>query len=446
MERLRQELSRAQRTSAEQSEQLTKLKKQNEAYDSRVQELKKSNLASQSDIKELRAKLRVSEHERTQLSSRQGDHDEAKKVLHALDTRHKDELREKDRAIAALEEALRKEQKKAEGLESKLLETRSSADSELLDERRAKKALESQLRQAQMDSEQAKHALHAQRGEAVDSEEALLSQLDQHRRMMSRVAAEYGKLASSTVSLATHNDAKREATALRLRVHRLERKLANSESQVVELAQLIRHTNEDNEILLSRLEEAEQDLAFYVGELAASNDHEPHDDHTYRELDDLVRDARVDLLQSQVHLHQVLESDATLWSTFESLRNDQLLFHAFSLLRHADSARHDADAYSKQLVSAQHQNSELLRQVTATRSEQDKLKHELADNSRALTEARTSQESLKHQLEAEKQKAKSETARMEQAVRREKEARDRATADVQKSKAAEGALTSEIHQ
>ncbi|KIP05590.1 hypothetical protein PHLGIDRAFT_146852 [Phlebiopsis gigantea 11061_1 CR5-6] len=446
VERLRQELSRAQRTNAEQANYLTKLKKQKEAYAAQVQELKSNNLASQSEIKELRAKLRVSEHERAQLSSKQDDRDEAKKALQTLNTRHRDELREKDRAIAALEEILRKQQEKVEGVESNLLETRAKADADLLDERRTKKTLELRLHQVQMASEEAQVALQVQQGQLFESEEALLNQLDQHRRMMSRVAEEYGKLASSTVSLTTHDEAKREVTTLRLRVNRLERKLANSESQVVELAHLIRHSNEENEFLLARLREAEQDLAFYADELNAANSYEGTVRHADVEVEDLAQEVRIDFLQSQFHLHQALQSDAALWSTLEGLRSDQLLFHATSLLRHVDSSRHDAETYSKQLDCAQQQNSELLRQVTATRSEQDQLKREHADSSRALAEARAGQESLKQQVEAEKQKTKSETVRLEQTVRREKEARDRAVVDAQKSRAAEEALTNEIHQ
>lgn len=429
----------------EQAEQLSKLKKQNDAYDLRVQELKKASLTEQAEIKELRAKLRVSEHERAQLAAKQDDTSEAKKTLQLLEMRRKDELLQKDRCLTELEKALAAEKKKTENLAMDLKEARTKASTEIHKERAVRSAIEVELCQAKIDSEQTRSALQGLRGQHADSEEALLDQLDQHKRMLSRVAEEYARLASSTVSTTAHEEVKHEAMSLRLRVNRLERKFANAEGQVVELAQLIRQANEENAFLLSRLQEVEQDLSFR-SELAAMIDGSELDAHLEHDLTNLSREVQMDFLESQVHVQQALRSDAELWATFEALRSDQLLLHSSFLIKHVDRARRDVETQSSQLIASEKQQGDLLRQISIAHAERERVKQELADTSRSLAEARASQESLKQQSEAEKQRAKSEVVKLEQTLKREKEARDRALADVQKSKAAEEGLLREIDQ
>ena len=79
---------------------------------------------------------------------------------------------------------------------------------------------------------------------AGSAEDELLEQLEHHRYALTRVAQEYGRLAYTTISRSLYQQAKQEAVVLQLRNTRLERKLANSDGQVVELANLIRQMKE----------------------------------------------------------------------------------------------------------------------------------------------------------------------------------------------------------
>ena len=199
MDRLKSELARAQKSNSENSDRADKLKKQNDLLDSRLQELKKSNESSQAEVKELRSKLRISEHERNQLASKQCDLGETKKALQVLDGKRRDEMRERDRKIAELEKSLTAEKKRRELYESKLSDVNSKAGVELQTTKDTVKTLEAELRAARSETQKAKDSLATLQAENDDSEEDLLIQLEQHRRMLSRVAEEYGRLASSTV-------------------------------------------------------------------------------------------------------------------------------------------------------------------------------------------------------------------------------------------------------
>ena len=443
VERLRQELSHAQRTNAEQSDLLDKLKKQNDIYNARIKELKMINLKDQSETKDLRTKLRASEHERAQLVFKQG---EVKNALQILEMKRKDDLREKDAHVAELKKALAAATERNEHLDAKLKESKGNMELQIEGVHSARSALEVELFKAKADSEEAKSALHSLRRQATDDEGALIHQLNEHQRTLSRVAEEYARLASSTVSKSTYEQVKREGMFLQLRINRLERKYANSEGQVAELAQLIRRINEEKSFLLSQLQEAEQDLSFYSNEAACMADEPKPNTTLWHDIDRISREVQVDILESEVHLHRFLLSDTEVRVTLEGLRSDQLLLHASSLIRHVNHAHRDAETKSTQLTSMEKQRSELMRQVSAARSGQEEIRQELVETSRSLAAAQAVQESLKQQIEAEKLRARSEIAKFEQTSKREKEARERALADLQKSKIAEEVLLSDINQ
>src|SRR5882757_1591850 len=90
-------------------------------------------------------KLRMAEHERTQLSSKQGEAWETKRALQALETKRKDEMREKDKKIAELEKALAGEKRKREGIDARLAEVNAKADEETQKARQTAQDLQKQL-------------------------------------------------------------------------------------------------------------------------------------------------------------------------------------------------------------------------------------------------------------------------------------------------------------
>jgi len=127
LERLKLELTRSRQTTIEQADRLEKLKKQNDTFEVRIQDMKKSMSADQAEIKDLRVKLRMAEHERTQLSSKQGEL-ETKKALQAVESRREGDVRERDRKIAELEKTLAGEKKKREGADARLKEVKAAIE------------------------------------------------------------------------------------------------------------------------------------------------------------------------------------------------------------------------------------------------------------------------------------------------------------------------------
>ena len=86
-------------------------------------------------------------------------------------------------------------------MDAKLMEMKENVDLETLDARRAAQYSEKELKDARDESQRMKTAMTTLKAEAEDREEELVTQLEQHRLLISRVAEEYGRLASSSVPL-----------------------------------------------------------------------------------------------------------------------------------------------------------------------------------------------------------------------------------------------------
>ncbi|KAG8213908.1 hypothetical protein J3R82DRAFT_10653 [Butyriboletus roseoflavus] len=214
LDRHKSELARLTKTNTEQSEKLDKLKKQNDAYELRVQELKNMSAAEQTEIRELRTKLRMCEHERSQLAKREAENGDTRKALSSVEAKRKEEAKERDRKVAELEKTLVAEMRKREMLESCLDDLKKKADEEAVKLRADSTNLQQQLNVAQNDGEEARRAVETARDEAQDREEVLLMQLEQCRISLSRVAEEYARLASTTVTTKVHATLKEEHLAV----------------------------------------------------------------------------------------------------------------------------------------------------------------------------------------------------------------------------------------
>ncbi|KAH0827838.1 hypothetical protein J3R83DRAFT_3464 [Lanmaoa asiatica] len=201
--------------------------------------------------------------ERNQLAKREAENGETEKALSSVEAKRREEVRERDRKAGELEKTLVAERKKREMLESCLDEFKKKSDEETMMLRADSTSLQQQLAVAQKDGKEARRAAEATRDEAQDREEELLIQLEQCRMGLSRVAEEYARLASTTVTAKAHATLKEEHLALQSRSLRLERKLANSEGQVTELAHLIRQANEENKFLFEQVRDAEKEVTFY---------------------------------------------------------------------------------------------------------------------------------------------------------------------------------------
>ncbi|KAI0645573.1 hypothetical protein C8Q79DRAFT_965200 [Trametes meyenii] len=444
-ERLKLELNRAQRTAAEQSERADKLKKQNEALDARVQELKKASTTEQAELRELRMKLRTSEHERMQLASKQNDAGDVRKALQAAEARRKDELRERDRKIAELEKSLSAERKKREGAEAKWQEAKSKTDDRVQEVRAAAQDLEARLQESRREAQAAQDALEDVQTRAEDTEEELLEQLEQHRSMLARVAAEYGRLASTTIALSTYRRVEHEAAILQLRGDRLERKLANSEGQVIELANLIRQVKDENAFLSVELSESRSEVETCRRALREAVDF-PNAPHVLDDVEDRLAAVSREQLALEVQTSEAVRKDLDLWGTHDRLQRDSLLFHSSVLGKELTDLRNQLDQRTGELAAAQATHSQLSESLQRAQADHAEAQRMLAENTASLAEAKAHEESFKKQLETTQAESRAEVARLEQSLQREKEAGQRLSAAVHKAKQAEQFLRSEVEQ
>ncbi|KIJ68163.1 hypothetical protein HYDPIDRAFT_83602 [Hydnomerulius pinastri MD-312] len=445
LDRHKSELARLTKTNTEQSERLDRLKKQNEGYELRAQELKKSSVAEQAEIKELRLKLRMSEHERTQLASKQGESGDVKKALSSLESKRREDLRERERKIAELEKTVAAERKKREMLESCLHDVKNKADEESVKLRANAKSLQRELEEARTDGQKTQQAASAVRGEAAGREEALLVQLEQCRTMLGRVAEEYGYLASSTVATKVYDSLKEEHITLQVRSLRLERKLANSEGQVTELANLIRQAKEENKGISLQLRDAEREIAFYSQSL-----HERSLYHVPREVFSLeenklaaVRDGITEC--QRCILETALEHQAAAHEFYRTQSSD--LQSQMASLQKAAEREHSATQGLVEEVS----------KLTALREASDtelrKLQTELTEATHALTkeqlclvETRQSHDALREKITQLEKKSSDEASKLKEAAQKERDAAQKLSAQLHMSKTAEETLKEEIEQ
>ncbi|OJT10266.1 hypothetical protein TRAPUB_13220 [Trametes pubescens] len=444
-ERLKLELNRAQRAAAEQTERADKLKKQNDALDARVQELKKASTTEQSELRELRLKLRASEHERTQLASKHNDAGEIRKALQAAEVRRKEDLRERDRKIAEMEKTLSAERKKRETAEARWQEAKGKTDGRVDEAQAAARDLEARLQEAQKEAQAARQALEDLEATSEDTEEELLAQLEQHRTMLARVAAEYGRLASASVALSVHQQAKRDTAALQLRSNRLERKLANSEGQVVELANLIRQVKDENAFLSAQLREARVEVDAYRHALAHAAGTSAAPDSLLDIASGLETVSR-ERNALQAETHQAVLANVELWGAFSHSQRDSLLFHASVLNKGLDDICAELTKRTTELSASEATQALLSESLQRAQAECAEAQRMLAENTAELAEAKVQGATFKKELEMAQANARAEVARLEQNLQREKEGSQRLSAAAQKAKQAEQFLRSEVEQ
>jgi hypothetical protein len=412
-----------------------------------LQEIRKSASPEQSEVKDLRVKLRMAEHERTQLSSKQGEVGETKKALQAVESKRRDEMRERDRKIAELEKALAGEKKKREGADAKLKEVKAKADEEAQKVRQTTQDLEGQVDEARNEARRAQSSLANLEGRAENKEEELLTQLEQHRFVLGRVAEEYARLASVTVPVAEHSHLKHEHAALSLHTLRIERKLANSEAQAVELANLIRHTKEQNGFLSTQLKDAQDAVVFYSQALkdATVNNAPPHAT-VDRMLDKKAAAIDQELRNSERRIQELSRSDIEASLQFYRLICEQLLL-TYSATDEALVVEQQASQrQTAELSGAVATRDNLATQLEAITMEHESAKQLLAAANTALAQARADSEATEQQMVIVEERMRAEGAKNREALQKERESAQRLTAAAQMSKMSEDGLRAELEQ
>jgi hypothetical protein len=272
----------------------------------------------------------------------------------------------------------------------------------------------------------------------------VLEQLQAFKVMLGTVAAQYGRLASSTVPAAEHATLKTAHTALQLRHARLERKLANTEDQVQELAHLVRQTKEHAYLLSIQLADAEahaKSSSRFLRDMLANDATALALDTAYvlQDLgDDLHRvhaeeralDTAIDSAQAELWRHQAQD----LLNCFISAHEDTMELGA--ALRGREAALSDANAARVTLTSEFHTVRDSLRVAERLCAKADT----------AAQDARKAEMDALKEVEDMKQVAVKRDAMHEAALQKEKENSRRSAVVLQRSKLAEEALQAEIKQ
>lgn len=432
------------RANGEQSEKLDKLKKQNDAYELRVQELKKTSAAEQAEIRELRAKLRTCEHERSQLAKREAENGDTKRALSSVESKRKEEVKEHDRRVAELEKTLVAEMKKREMLESYLDDFKKKADEEAAKLRTDSTSLQQRLDVARKDGEEALRAAETARDEVQDREE-LLIQLEQCRMTLSRVAEEYARLASTTVTAKAYAILEEEHLVLQSRSLRLERKFANAEGQVTELAHLIRQANKENKLLLEQLRDTEEEVIFYsrlLQENGLDQTHGREDDIV--SLENELAALCLDIAQGHA-LASLIEYHDAAHNFYRDLTDDmRLQVDVLENTTHQERSanRALAEEVASHIALREASSVELQRLQTELAG----ANHNLANEQVSLAEIRQSRDVLQDKVNVMQKQLGEQASQHKVALQKERDIAQKLSMQLRMSKTAEGTLKAEMEQ
>ncbi|KAH7910581.1 hypothetical protein BJ138DRAFT_1180154 [Hygrophoropsis aurantiaca] len=449
LERCKLELARSQKTNTDQSERLDKIKKQNDAYETRLQDYKKSSASDQTELKELRAKVRRLEHENGQISGKQTEASDIKKALHSLEAKRKDDIRDRDRKIMELEKGIAAERKKREVAEGCLQEAKGKADRETQQAHDNTKNLQYQLDSTKREIDEARQTFNSWKTEAESREEELVQQLEQCKRNMVRVAESYGRLATSTVTASQHALLKSEHVALRMRAMRLERKLANSEAQVTELANLVRYTKEDNIFLRQRNQDAENEAGFYRDALLGQTCWSMADFHPSTVLTAIKDEARLieaDIADGQKEVYEAFRGHLEGFCNLYRLHIDDLLTK-YSINDHLLRLESDIGKIQEEDLSrARLDYGVISSQLQNVRTELSSLQESLVDTQTALQKSIQAQGVFQRRSTELENQMRDETSKHKEALQKERDIVQKLTATARMSKTSEETLQATIEQ
>ncbi|KAF7361981.1 hypothetical protein MVEN_00543300 [Mycena venus] len=440
VERLKLELSRSQKANTENTDRWEKQKKQNTILEARMQDLKRVSSTEQAEIKDLRVKLRMSEHERTQLVGKQGEAGELKKAMQSLELRRRDEVRERDRTIADLEKSVATEKKRREMVEARLQELQGRGDVELQTAQTKAQSLQVQLTQSQEEREQAAQLLAVTEADAAAKQSSLLDQLEQHRLVLLRAAEEYGRLAALTVPAALHAQLKHEHGVLQMRTWRLERKVANSDGQLAELVNLIRHAHDTNALLQREIQDLREECDFYRRTLP----HRPDDIPQLAPLYDALNAALRELHDDQLSVYRSDSIIATNLGELYRLACDELGAAYLVMNTELEHEQLTSRDLRIELSGALECRQTVEAELTQVRQEQQDLSDQLATAARTIEGLKISATTAEQQSAKLERQMTATIRESEMAASSNKKTIQQLSETVKKSRMAEEGLRSEI--
>jgi len=378
-ERLKRDLSRCQKTLAEQTDHIHKQKKHNDALESRIRDLKKAAITDHSEIKSLKAKAA-----RDDLCKHITD-------LEAQLAGSRGDLKQRDERIAELE---------------KIIETEKISNEGLL----------------------------AARQELSDSQEDIATRLGNCKYLLSHAAEQYCQLVATTVPSSTHDELKRLYYSTQLKGLRLERKLASTEDQVQELVNLIRQINNRNDLLESHLADANHQLASYE---IMFNEPLSTDLTVVPEPTQITEHHDHDLENAQTHLHELLATYYALYSQMlafactcidKDLTRTTALAQQYSQDLASTRASHKATTTS--LETVQHERSTISEELLTLKDSLTTLQHTCTSLENKIASFKDERQQLIHDHQIEIKNDRDAVQRLTSTVQKNRMAEDALRAEI----------------
>ncbi|TDL22626.1 hypothetical protein BD410DRAFT_898201 [Rickenella mellea] len=445
LDRIKAELDRHRKVHKDQADKMALLKKQHDVADARNQEMRKSSLADQSELKSLRHKIRMVEQERDQLTGKHTEISDLKRALHSAEAKRREENQEKDRKLAETQKLLSMEKQKLATVESRLDELKRSADAaekaSLVSQRNLKQRLEDTEAKAR-DAESTKETVRVDLEATNDS---LLEQVERLNSTLKTVAEEYGRLAASSVAAATHRLVKSECTALRLKVARLERKLANSDDQVSELVSLIRQCQENEVLLKSRLRDEEARLKWTSAANSLDNSYKQNissDDSLIQAVDAILSDMH----RFKLSVQEDMLSIANGSSAFYKLQRNELLYCYQAAECSLGECEAQLDKLEGKVEGSHAVQARLASDLESLRDVNVKLESEKMEHAQRATTSNAEVIVLNQKLAAAATKAKADIGRSNELLAQERMVSQRLQVSAQQSKMAEEGLKAEMEE
>jgi chromosome segregation ATPase len=436
------------KTNADQLTRIDKLKKQVDTQDTSIQDLKRAALTDQTEIKDLRAKFRLAEAERAGLQTKYNEAVRTKQTSDSTKAARLDELNKRDQRIAELERVMSVEKKRREEVESKL---RAAVSTKVEDEKRRSgenAKTRTRLEQAEAETAQVRAELDADQKHSEAQREELMAQVEVLRDMLLQAAMHYGKLVLETVSRVVHDELRHEYSSLQFHTFRLERKLANTEAQVAELASLIRQSQDANSLLENELRAAEEERNWNIAALedAQADLRSGQFDTSHASLTDTLATSQKEHLLSELEIQGAFSSSESRSAKFYSRLNCELV-----ALCAAMRTELDAELLVSQTRAIELQTAKALQDVTCTdlhaaRTELESTKKQLEEVSSSLNAIRAKEGALVQEVKEVRSQNKEQTTIHKQALEKEKETATRLASSLQQSKVAEEELRTEINQ
>lgn len=364
---MKQELGQSRKSLSDQKASSAILQKQLDAAERKVKDMKKAMATDQMEIKTLKSQLQSADQTRVKAHSQSQETDQLKKIIRQLETKQRAEN---------------------QALTAKLEENAKKHASKIKERDVSHVKLQGQIQVAEQQLKALQRELESKTGnnqELVVDLERAEEELGNLRYWIPRITEAYSELAKKSVPLVKYNQLEHAYLTTRFRLFRSERRLADRETVIEQLADLCKELSEEKLTLKRLIEDWETEQKTTLS-LSPTSD----DMHNMASMIDMAN-IRAENLQEENHLQRV-EMDVLI-----HLR-DLYREHSKNLL----SAYITSDIETSKLSTLQDHFIAQITRVTQDMAEmnieRDRISEELSLTSKRLMENEARYTSLSAQL------------------------------------------------